>query len=57
MARSYISSAVVVTNKYVWPDLQLNLWNIVVLAGAGLLVGGFATFISIQNRLDLGTPW
>ncbi|KAF2096469.1 hypothetical protein NA57DRAFT_78073 [Rhizodiscina lignyota] len=57
MARSYISSAVVISNKYTWPDLQLNIWNIIVLAGAGLILGVFAAFMQDQNRMGLGTPW
>lgn len=57
MARSYIEEAVVIRSKYVWPDLQLQGWNIVVLAGSGLILGVFADFMQIQSRMGLETPW
>lgn len=52
-----IGSAVVVREKYYWPDLQLNLWTIVMLATAGTILGVSANFMMIQDRMGLGTPW
>lgn len=59
MARSSVSrTRVVVRQSYYWPDWQLNLWIIVMLAAGGLLVGVFAEFLSIQQQLGhLGIPW
>ncbi|KNG52693.1 arginase-like protein [Stemphylium lycopersici] len=52
-----VGSAVVVREKYYWPDLQLNIWTIVMLATAGTILGVNAQFMDQQNRLGLGTPW
>jgi hypothetical protein len=57
MARTVVGSAVVVREKYYWPDLQLNIWTIVMLATAGLILGVSAQFMSIQSAMELGTPW
>jgi len=57
MARSVVGRAVVVREKYFWPESQLNIWNIVILAGAGTILGVFAEFMNIQNRMRIGTPW
>ena len=52
-----VGSAVVVREKYYWPDLQLNIWTIVMLATAGTILGVNAQFMQIQDRMELGTPW
>ncbi|CAN9085228.1 unnamed protein product [Alternaria alternata] len=52
-----VGSAIVVREKYYWPDLQLNLWTIVMLATAGTILGINAQFMAIQDRMGLGTPW
>ena len=52
-----VGSAVVVREKYYWPDLQLNIWTIVMLATAGLILGVNAQFMAIQSQMGLGTPW
>lgn len=52
-----VGSAVLVREKYYWPDLQLNIWNIVMLATAGTILGVNAQFMQIQDRMGLGTPW
>ncbi|KAL1642754.1 hypothetical protein SLS58_005258 [Diplodia intermedia] len=57
MARSVMSRAVVVREKYYWPDAQLNLWTIIMLATAGALIGICAMFITIQQRFRTGIPW
>lgn len=43
--------------KYHWPDIQLNIWLIVVLAGSGACLGMYAWLMTVQTQLDLGTPW
>ena len=49
---------VIVRQSYYWPDWQLNLWIIIMLATGGTLVGIFANFVVIQNTLGgLGIPW
>jgi len=43
--------------RYRWPELQLNLWILVILASAGTVLGIFAWFITVQNQLEVGIPW
>jgi len=57
MARTVIDNAVVVRQRHFWPEQQLNLWNILILASAGTILGVFAEFMEIQNRMRIGTPW
>lgn len=57
MARTYVGSAVVVRQKYYWPDVQLNLWTIVMLVTAGLVLGVNAQFMSIQSQFRYPSPW
>lgn len=57
MARSVMSRAVVVREKFYWPDAQLNFWTIMMLATAGTLIGINAMFITIQQRFRVGIPW
>lgn len=57
MARSVVRRAVVVREKYYWPNLQLAFWTIIMLATAGVILGIFAEFIRIQNQLGVGIPW
>jgi hypothetical protein len=52
-----VGSAVVIRQKYYWPDLQLNIWTIVMLVTAGLILGVNAQFMQIQDTMGLGTPW
>ncbi|KAL5113935.1 hypothetical protein ACEQ8H_008184 [Pleosporales sp. CAS-2024a] len=52
-----VGSAVVVREKYYWPDLQLNIWTIVMVVTAGLILGVNAQFMQIQSQMNLGTPW
>lgn len=52
-----VGSAVIVREKYYWPDLQLNIWTIVMLATAGTILGVNAQFMQIQDRMGLATPW
>lgn len=57
MARTVVGSAIVVREKFFWPDAQLNFWTIVMLATAGTLLGVFAEFLVIQNRMLQAIPW
>ncbi|KAF9636241.1 hypothetical protein BFW01_g7136 [Lasiodiplodia theobromae] len=52
-----MSRAVVVREKFYWPDAQLNFWTIMMLATAGTLIGINAMFITIQQRFRVGIPW
>lgn len=42
---------------YNWPPLQLNFWIFVILLASSSIIGVFATFIQVQNQLELGIPW
>lgn len=44
-------------HRYQWPGVQLNVWILVMLVAAGFMIGAFATFITIQEQLDLPIPW
>ncbi|KAL2222882.1 hypothetical protein M432DRAFT_25852 [Thermoascus aurantiacus ATCC 26904] len=43
--------------RYYWPELQLNIWILVVLVGSATCMGIFAWFLTVQAQLELGTPW
>lgn len=43
--------------RYYWPELQLNIWIIVVLSGSATCLGIFAWFMTVQAQMQLGTPW
>lgn len=55
--RSLISRSAVSVHRYYWPQQQLNLWTFLTLATGGYILGVFADFMSVQSRLQLGTPW
>lgn len=57
MAKEVVGSAVVVREKYYWPDAQMNVWWIIMLVAAGVILGINAQFMTIQNQMRLGTPW
>jgi hypothetical protein len=44
-------------HKYHWPAVQLNLWMLIMLIASCLIIGVFASFISIQQTLLLPIPW
>ncbi|EME77915.1 uncharacterized protein MYCFIDRAFT_33894 [Pseudocercospora fijiensis CIRAD86] len=49
---------VIVRQSYYWPDWQLNVWIIIMLAAGGVLVGVFSSFVVVQTHLGkLGIPW
>jgi hypothetical protein len=43
--------------RYQWPEVQLNLWILIILAASATVLGIFAWFITVQNQLQIGTPW
>jgi len=47
----------VTRRRYRWPEVQLNLWIFIVLAGAATVLGINAWFIAVQNQLRIGVPW
>lgn len=42
---------------YNWPPVLLNIWILVMLLASTSIVGVFATFIQIQQQLQLPIPW
>lgn len=58
MARSStIISFRATRERYIWPDAAINIWIIVMLGTAGVLIGVFAAFINDQVHFDAGIPW
>ena len=43
--------------KYHWPEVQLNLWILVILAASATVLGIFAWFLTVQQQLLIGIPW
>jgi hypothetical protein len=43
--------------RYQWPEVQLNLWILIILSASATVLGIFAWFITVQNQLQIGTPW
>ncbi|KAJ6167810.1 hypothetical protein N7497_000653 [Penicillium chrysogenum] len=43
--------------RYHWPELQLNIWIMVVLSCSATCLGIFSWFIVVQSQMHLGTPW
>jgi len=55
-----MSEAVVihrVRTKYHWPALQLNFWLLIMLIGSSTILGVFSYFVTVQQQLQVGTPW
>lgn len=46
-----------VGRRYYWPELQLNIWILVVLIGSATCLGIFSWLMTVQAQLELGTPW
>lgn len=43
--------------KFMWPEAQLNLWLIVMIASAATILGVFIYFMVVQARFQLNNPW
>lgn len=54
---TYGRRAVSHVRTYNWPPLQLNFWIFVMLLASCSLIGVFATFVQIQDQLELPIPW
>lgn len=46
-----------VRTKYHWPAMQLNFWLLIMLIGASTILGIYASFITVQQQLEVGIPW
>jgi hypothetical protein len=61
MARSTRSrnsrSTTIRVTQYRWPAVQLYFWLVLVLTTSCVLIGVFASFIQVQDKLLLGQPW
>jgi hypothetical protein len=57
MARTVEVIAVERPRKYHWPEAQLNVWLIVMLASSCTTLGIFSYFMAVQQQLNLGVPW
>jgi ABC-type multidrug transport system fused ATPase/permease subunit len=43
--------------RYHWPELQLNIWIMIVFSASAICLGVFAWFMAVQTELKLGIPW
>lgn len=43
--------------KYHWPEAQLNCWLIIFLAASATVLGIFSFFMTVQQQMQVGTPW
>src|SRR5205814_524451 len=43
--------------KFHWPEIQLNIWLLIVLAASATCLGIFSWFMVVQSQMQLGTPW
>jgi len=48
---------IVRTRRYRWPALQLNFWLLIMLIASCTLLGINASFITVQNQINVGVPW
>ncbi|KAJ5326624.1 hypothetical protein N7541_010539 [Penicillium brevicompactum] len=46
-----------VRRRYHWPELQLNIWIMIVLSCSATCLGIFSWFMTVQTQMHLGTPW
>jgi len=46
-----------VRTKFHWPALQLNFWLLIMIVASATVLGIFASFMTVQTQLLLGTPW
>lgn len=43
--------------RYRWPELQLNIWLLIVLSSSAICLGIFAWLLAVQTQLQLAVPW
>jgi len=46
-----------VRTKYHWPAVQLNFWLLIMIVGSATVLGINASFLTVQNQLQVGIPW
>ena len=46
-----------VKTKYHWPAVQLNFWLLIMIVGAATILGVNASFLTVQQQLEVGIPW
>jgi len=46
-----------VRTKYHWPPWQLNFWMLIMLVGSSTILGVNASFLTVQNQMQLKVPW
>lgn len=44
-------------NRYPWPEQELNIWFILMLASASVVLGIFISLLHAQQKLGLEVPW
>lgn len=54
---STISEVRIVGRRYRWPAAQLNFWLLIMLIASCTLLGINASFLTVQNQLNVGVPW
>jgi hypothetical protein len=45
------------TRRYQWPELQLNLWILLILTASATCLGIFSWFLVVQDQMLVGVPW
>lgn len=43
--------------KYHWPAVQLNFWLLIMIVGSATILGINASFLTVQQQLQVGIPW
>ncbi|EEP82578.1 predicted protein [Uncinocarpus reesii 1704] len=43
--------------KFHWPEIQLNIWLLVVLTSAATCLGIFSWFMVVQAQMEQASPW
>lgn len=46
-----------VVHRYYWPVGQFMIWRFIMYGTAGTLIGVFASFLTVQQQLQIGIPW
>jgi len=46
-----------VKTRYHWPAVQLNFWLLIMIVGAATILGVNASFLTVQQQLQVGIPW
>jgi len=46
-----------IRTKYHWPAVQLNFWLLIMIVGSATILGVNASFLTVQQQLQVGIPW